>query len=74
MATKTLKVPNISCEHCIKTIKREVGVLPGISSVEGEVETKEVTVVYEGEGALERAIETLKEIGYPPAEETMRRD
>jgi copper chaperone len=68
MARKTFKVPNISCEHCIRTIRREVGALPGVSGVEGEVETQEVTVVYGGERALGKAIEILKEIGYPPVE------
>ncbi len=68
MASKTLKVPNISCEHCIMTIKREVGAVPGVTSVEGKVDSQEVTVVYDGEKALEKAIETLREIGYPPAE------
>jgi len=63
MASKTLKVPNISCHHCIMTIKREVGALSGVSGVEGEVETQEVTVVYDGERTLKKAIETLKEIG-----------
>lgn len=74
MASKTLKVPNISCEHCIRAIKREVGALPGVTGVEGDVGTKEVTLVYDGERTLEKAIETLKEIGYPPVEETPRRD
>lgn len=68
MASKTLKVPNISCEHCIMTIKQEVGTVPGVTSVEGKVDSQEVTVVYDGERTLEKAIETLKEIGYPPAE------
>lgn len=68
MARKSFKVPNISCEHCIRTIKREVGALPGVSAIEGEVESKEVTVVYEGEKTLEKVIETLKGIGYPPAD------
>ena len=68
MASKTLKVPNISCHHCIMTIKREVGAVPGITSVEGKVDSQEVTVVYDGERNLEKAIEALKEIGYPPAE------
>ena len=63
MATRTLKVPNTSCGHCIRTIKREAGALAGVSSVEGEVETQEMTVVYDGERALEKVIETLKEIG-----------
>lgn len=66
MATKGFKVPNISCHHCINTIKREVGKIPGVSSVEGEVETKEVTITYEGEESLERVVESLGEIGYPP--------
>ena len=68
MASRTLKVPNISCEHCIRTIKREVGAVPGVSAVEGDVGSKEVTVVYDEEETLEKAIETLEEIGYPPAE------
>ncbi len=68
MASKTLKVPNISCEHCIMTIKRELGAVPGVTSVEGKVDSQEVTVVYDGEKALEKAIEALREIGYPPAE------
>lgn len=68
MARKSFKVPNISCEHCTRTIKREVGALPGVSAVEEDVESKEVTVVYEGEKTLEKVIETLKEIGYPPAD------
>jgi copper chaperone len=68
MASKTLKVPNISCEHCIMTIKREVGAVPGVTSVEGKVDSQEVTVVYDEERTLEKAIETLREIGYPPAE------
>ena len=66
MATKVFKVPNISCQHCVNTIKREVGRIPGVSSVEGEMETKEVTITYEGEESLERVVETLREIGYPP--------
>ncbi len=68
MNTKTFKVPNISCEHCVRTIKRELGALPGVSSVEGEVETKLVTVTYQGPEALKRVVETLREIGYPPEE------
>lgn len=34
--------------------------------MEGEVETKLVTVTYEGPEALKRVVETLREIGYPP--------
>lgn len=65
MATETLKVPNISCEHCVKTIKRELEMLDSVSSVSGSVDSKLVTVEYANgaDGAGVRKM--LQEIGYP---------
>ncbi|MGQ9459232.1 MAG: heavy-metal-associated domain-containing protein [Anaerolineae bacterium] len=67
MATVTLRVPNISCHHCIMTIQRELRSLEGIEQVEGSVEAKTVTLSYRDEEALARAKEVLAEIGYPVA-------
>jgi copper chaperone CopZ len=65
MNTLTYKIPNISCSHCIHTIKTEVGDLPGVKSVEGNVATRIVTVVY-GDPATREQIEALlAEIDYP---------
>lgn len=64
MAEVTLKVPNISCHHCIMTITRELKQLPAVRKVEGSVENKEVRVEYEGD-ALDAIKQTLAEIGYP---------
>jgi len=44
MATKTFKVPNIHCGHCVMTIEREVGELAGVTSVKAEQATRMVTV------------------------------
>ena len=44
MTTKTVKVPGISCGHCVMTIEREVGELEGVSSVKAEQASRDVTV------------------------------
>ena len=44
MATKTFKVPNISCGHCVMTIEREVGELEGVTSVKAEEASQMVSV------------------------------
>jgi copper ion binding protein len=68
MTTKTVKVPSISCGHCVATIEREVGELEGVSSVKAEQGSREVTVAWDPERTDWDAIETLmKEINYAPA-------
>lgn len=69
MAERTVKVPNISCGHCVKTIEREVGELEGVQSVKADHATREVTVSWD-EGSTDwNAVDALlREINYPPAE------
>jgi copper chaperone len=67
MATKTFKVPNISCGHCVMTIEREVGELQGVTSVEAEEASKMVTVNWSEPPATWDGIRALlEEINYPP--------
>lgn len=66
MTTKTFVVPNISCGHCTSTIELELGDLEGVTSVQAEQDTKQVTVTW-GEPATWDSINTLLvEINYPP--------
>ena len=67
MASQTFSVPNISCNHCVMTIKRELGGVKGVSSVEASAQTKQVTISYDSEATLARVKTTLDEIGYPVA-------
>jgi copper chaperone len=67
METITLSIPNISCHHCIMTIKRESGFVDGTEFVDGDVEGKTATFKVESDGALASLKETLAEIGYPVA-------
>ena len=65
MKTVSYHVPAISCNHCVITIKREVGGLAGVSSVEGDSGTKDISVTFESPATHETIENLLDEIGYP---------
>ncbi len=65
MAEKTFRVPNISCGHCVMSIKNELSELEGVSSVEGDADKKEVTVAFDAPASEEKIRGTLQEINYP---------
>ncbi len=67
MAIETFSIPNISCGHCVMSIKNELNELDGIKTVEGNPENKNITVEFESPATLEQIKETLKEINYPAA-------
>jgi copper chaperone CopZ len=66
MQTKTFKVPNISCGHCVHTVQSEVGELPGVKKVVAVENTKMVTVEWEAPQTWENIRALLTEINYPP--------
>jgi len=68
MAKVRFNVPNISCHHCVNTIKRELKELPGVVEVKGDVQEKEIQVLYEKPADPNKIAELLKEIGYPGKE------
>lgn len=65
MSRETLAIPNISCGHCVMSIKNELGELEGIASVEGDPSMKTITVEWDAPASLEQIKATLKEINYP---------
>ena len=67
MESETLSIPNISCGHCVNSIKNELSELDGVKTVEGSPDDKQVTVEWESPATLEKIKETLKEINYPAA-------
>jgi len=68
MESKTFKVPNISCGHCVMTIEKELNELEGVASVSADAETKNVTVEWEEPATWEGVKSLLGEINYPPQE------
>ena len=67
MTKETFSISNISCGHCVMSIKNELNELDGIKLVEGDPENKSITVEFESPATLEQIKETLKEINYPAA-------
>ena len=67
MAKETFSIPNISCGHCVMSIKNELNELDGIKIVEGDSEKKSITVEFESPATPEQIKETLKEVNYPSA-------
>ncbi len=70
METKTFRVPNITCEHCVKTIERELSELEGVASVQADPQTQWVTVEWdETSSSWEQVRHLLEEIHYPPEDQ-----
>jgi len=66
MVTTRLTAPDISCEHCVATVKKTAGQFPGVESVEADAETKIITLTYDpAQVSLEKVEEALAEEGYP---------
>lgn len=68
MTTESFQVPNISCNHCVMAIKRELGELEGVASVTADAGTKQVTVEWDTPATWDGIKALLAEINYPPAE------
>ena len=65
MEKQTLTVPNITCGHCVMSIKNELSELEGITKVDGYPENKSITVEWESPVTLDKIKDILKEINYP---------
>lgn len=65
MTTITYFVPNISCKHCVHTIQTELSDVAGVSSVNADLPTRQVTVQFDNPATSEKIEKTLEEINYP---------
>ena len=67
MEKKTLNIPNITCNHCVMTVKSELSELEGVLGVEGTAETKNILVEFDAPATLEKIKAVLEDINYPAA-------
>ena len=66
MESKTFKVPNIGCDGCVRTVKSELGELKGVVKVDGNKDTKMVTVEWDSPANWDQIVKALTEIDYAP--------
>jgi len=57
MGRSTYQVPDMSCQHCIDAITKEVTAVDGVSACSIDLETKQVTVVGGDHAAVVAAID-----------------
>jgi copper chaperone len=68
MATKTLSVPDISCEHCERAIKGALEPITGVSLVRVDIPAKRVTVEYdESKVGIDKIKQAVEDEEYPVA-------
>lgn len=67
MATSVqLQAPDISCAHCVASVKNRVGQIDGVESVDANAETKLIDITFDGEKLnLEKIQAELADEGYP---------
>jgi copper chaperone CopZ len=67
MESRTYKVPNISCGHCVHTIQTELRDVKGITRVDVDQASKRVDVEFVPPATDEGIRTALAEINYPVA-------
>ncbi|WP_419656446.1 CopZ: copper chaperone [Desulfosarcina variabilis str. Montpellier] len=65
MTQETLRVPNISCGHCVSAIESELADVEGVTSAKADAETKTVVVEWNDPASIEQIRAALSEINYP---------
>jgi copper chaperone len=64
MVTDQFRVPDVSCDHCVRAITKEVSALPGVQQVVVNLGDKSVRVNHEGKVGLGDLIKAINEAGY----------
>jgi copper chaperone len=66
MTTTVLNVPDISCEHCERTITSALAPIDGVRSVQVDIPARQVRVEYDdAQVSLEQMKDVLQEEDYP---------
>jgi copper ion binding protein len=65
MATSTTyTVTGMTCDHCVKSVQEEVGLVAGVTGVDVDLGTGRVTVTSDGPVEPSRIHEAVEEAGY----------
>lgn len=68
MNTKTVSVPNIGCDGCVRTIQNEIKEVAGVVDVKADLKTKLVSVKWDDKTNWQTIASKLAEIDYPAVE------
>ncbi|MFD0853623.1 heavy-metal-associated domain-containing protein [Actinomadura adrarensis] len=64
MSTATYDVTGMTCQHCVNSVKEEVGRITGVSAVDVDLESGRVTVTSESPLDDAQVRDAVEEAGY----------
>lgn len=64
MASATYVVSGMSCEHCVQSVTEEVGEIDGVSDVDVDLASGELTVTSANELSSQDVRDAVAEAGY----------
>lgn len=64
MTTQRFQVPEVSCQHCVNAITKEVSAIPGVQRVQVALDEKTVTVEHSEQVQTATIIAAINEAGY----------
>ncbi len=64
MSTETYTVTGMTCGHCVSSVTEEVSELPGVTDVQVELESGQVTVTSDAPLGAEKVRAAFEEAGY----------
>lgn len=65
MTNRTLRVPEISCGHCKKSIEAAVAPLEGVERVEVQIDAQTVELDFDGsDDTLAAIVTAIEDVGY----------
>lgn len=68
MTTEQFRVPDISCQHCVTAITKEVSALAGVQKVQVTLDDKRVVVEHAPEVTTDQIVAAINEAGYDEVE------
>ena len=68
MATKTLKIQGMTCNHCVMRVSKALKAVPGVHDAKVDLQRAEASVTFdESKVALEKLSTAIVEAGYKVA-------
>ena len=64
MAIEQFRVPDVSCNHCVQAITREVSAVQGVRLVRVQLNDKSVRVEHDGRASISALVTAIKQAGF----------
>jgi copper chaperone len=64
MITERFQVPEVSCQHCVSAITKEVSAIPGVQQVQVALDSKVVRVAHSEQVSTAVIVAAINEAGY----------